>query len=123
MNIKFENARLSVSQTKNPLFFQLGIHVDQKKAQENGLTHEGMAFCLVSKDEFKALMGVGFKPFSLATFSGEFREEENAKPGRPTLLKFDLVDFKFTGGMGSWDTVLEAPPPAAKEETTPVKDI
>lgn len=123
MNIKFENTRLSVSQTKNPLFFQLGVHIDAKKAQENGLTHDGMAFALVSKDEFKALMGVGFKPFSLATFDGEFREEENAKPGRPTLIKFDLVNFKFMGGMGSWDTVLEAPPPAAKAEETTVKDI
>lgn len=123
MNIKFENTRLSVSQTKNPLFFQVGVHIDLKKAQESGISHEGMAFCLVSKDEFKALMGSGFKPFSLADFTGEFREEENTKPGRPSLIKFELVEFKFRGGMGTWDTILEAPPPAAKPETTPVKDI
>lgn len=118
MEIKFENVRLSLNQTKNPLFFQIGIHVDEKKAKESGLSHPGMAFALVAKDELKALMGAGFKPFSLATVAGEFREEENIDPTRPTLIKFDLISFTFKGGMGSWDEILTAPAPVKAPEGT-----
>lgn len=119
MQIKFENVKLSVSQTKNQLFFQLGIHINKETAQANGLTHDGMAFSLVAKDELKALMGVGFKPFSLATIEGEFREEENIDPTRPSLIKFDLMSFNFKGGMGEWTELLNAEPPKAKEPEAP----
>ena len=118
MEITFENARLSLSQTKNPLFFQVGIRVDEKKAKDAGLSHPGMAFALVAKDELKALMGAGFKPFSLATVTGEFREEENIDPTRPTLIKFDLLKFTFKGGMGSWEEILVAPTPVKASEDT-----
>ena len=118
MEIKFESIRLSLNQTKNPLFFQVGVHVDEKKAKEAGLSHGGMAFALVAKDELKALMGSGFKPFSLATIAGEFREEENIDPTRPTLLKFDLLSFTFKGGMGTWEEILTAPAPVKVPEDT-----
>lgn len=118
MEIKFENIRLSLNQTKNPLFFQIGVHVDEKKAKEVGLSHGGMAFALVAKDELKALMGAGFKPFSLATVTGEFREEENIDPTRPTLIKFDILSFTFKGGMGTWEEILAAPAPVKGSEGT-----
>lgn len=120
MKIKFENIKLSISQTKNPLFFQLGVHVNKQTADANGLSHEGMGFTLVSKDELKALVGLGFKPFSLTTFEGEFREDDNIDPTKPKLIKFDFADQpKFTGGIGTWDEFLTAPAPAKKEEEKP----
>jgi len=119
MQIKFENIKLGLTQTKNPLFFQLGLHIDDAKAKEAGLTHGGMAFCLVAKDELKALMGAGFKPFALANIEGEFREDDNIDPTKPTLLKYDLMSFTFKGGMGSWDEILQAPPPKKEEAPAP----
>jgi len=114
---KFENIKLSLSQTKNPLFFQLGLHLTDEKAKELGLSHGGMAFCLVSKDELKAMMGAGYKPFALATIEGEFREEENQDPMRPKLLKYELCSFTFKGGMGTWEEILNAP--AIKKDDKP----
>lgn len=111
--MKLENIKPSLTQTKNPLYFQMGVRVDGKLKEAAGLTHEGMAFAVLAKDELKALMGAGFKPFAKATMEVTFREEPNQDPLKPTLLKFDLDSATFTGGMGTWETLLDAP--VAKE--------
>ena len=118
--MKLENVKLSIGQTKNPMYFQLSFHIDESKAAEAGLSHGGRAFCVVAKDELKALTGAGFKPFSLANIDVELREEENIDPMRSSLIKFDLLSAQFRGGMGDWTEILSAPVPAKKEpEGTP----
>ena len=115
--MKLENIKLSISQTKNPMFFQLSFHLGEDKAKEAKLSHGGRAFCVVAKDELKALMGAGFKPFSLATAEIELRADDNIDPTKPSLLKFDLLGATFRGGMGDWTELLNAPAPApAKKE-------
>lgn len=107
--MKLTNIKPSLTQTRNPLYFQLGVRVDAATKEAAHLSHEGMAFCVLGKDELKALMGAGFKPFARAELDVEFREEENEDPKKPKLLKFDLNEATFTGGMGSWETILDAP--------------
>ena len=113
--MKLENIKLSISQTKNPMFYQISFHLGEDKAAEAGLSHGGRAFCVVAKDELKALMGVGFKPFSLCTLEAGLREEDNIDPTKPSLLKFELLGATFRGGMGDWTELLNAPAPAKKE--------
>ena len=118
--MKLENIKLSISQTKNPMFFQLSFHLGEDKAAEARLSHGGRAFCVVAKDELKALMGTGFKPFSLCTLEADLREEDNIDPTKPSLLKFELLGATFRGGMGDWTEFLNVPAPAKKEpEGTP----
>ena len=107
--MKLENIKLSIGQTKNPQFFQLSFHIDDAKAAEAKLSHGGRAFCVTSKDELKALMGIGFRPFSLANVDVDLREQDNVDPTRPTLLKFDILGAQFRGGMGDWNEILNAP--------------
>lgn len=116
--MKIENVKPSLTQTKNPLYFQLGIRVDATLKETANLSHEGMAFCVVAKDELKALMGAGFKPFAKATLDVEFFEADNEDPAKASLLKFELNGATFTGGMGTWETILNAPTPA-KETPKP----
>lgn len=116
--MKIENVKPSLTQTRNPLYFQLGVRVNADLKAAANLSHEGMAFCVLAKDELKALMGAGFKPFAKATMDVDFREDENQDPLKPTLLKFDLNSATFTGGMGTWETLLDAPvQPKDKPET------
>ena len=118
--MKLENIKLSIGQTKNPQFFQLSFHIDDDKAAEAKLSHGGRAFCVVAKDELKALMGAGFKPFSLATVDVDLREQDNIDPTKPSLIKFDLTGATFRGGMGDWTEILSAPVPAKEPaEGTP----
>ena len=118
--MKLENIKLSIGQTKNPQFFQLSFHIDDDKAAEAKLSHGGRAFCVVAKDELKALTSVGFKPFSLANINVELREQDNIDPTKPSLLKFDLLSAQFRGGMGDWAEILSAPvPEKAPAEGTP----
>ena len=118
--MKLENIKLSVGQTKNPMFFQLSFHLPDSQAAEAEVSHSGRAFCVVAKDELKALMGAGFKPFSLANVEVELREDDNIDPTKQSLLKFDLLSAQFRGGMGDWTELLNAPAPAKKEpEGTP----
>ena len=114
-----ENVKLSISQTKNPMFFQISFHVDDAKAAEAKLSHGGRAFCVLSKDELKAIMGIGFKPFSLASIETNLREEDNIDPTKPSLLKFDLLGATFRGGMGDWSELLNAPAKKETAESTP----
>ena len=107
--MKLENIKLSISQTKNPMFFQLSFHLGEDKAKEASLSHAGRVFAVVSKDELKALMGIGFRPFSLANVDVDLREQDNVDPTRPTLLKFDILGAQFRGGMGDWNEILNAP--------------
>lgn len=109
--MKLENIKPSLTQTKNPLYFQLGVRVDATLREAANLSHDGMAFAVIAKDELKALMGQGFKPFAKATLEVEFREEPNKDPLKPNLLKFDLIGASFTGGIGTWETILDAPVP------------
>ena len=118
--MKLENIKLSISQTKNPMFFQLSFHITDSQAAEAKVSHGGRAFCVAAKDELKALMGAGFKPFSLCTLEADLREEDNIDPTKPSLLKFELLGATFRGGMGDWTELLKAPAPAKKEpEGTP----
>lgn len=118
--MKLENIKLSIGQTRNPQFFQLSFHLDDAKAAEARLSHGGRAFCVVAKDELKALMGDGFRPFSLTTVDVDLREQDNIDPTKPSLIKFDLLSAQFRGGMGDWTEILSAPVPAKKEpEGTP----
>ena len=118
--MKLENIKLSICQTKNPMFYQISFHLGEDKAAEAKLSHGGRAFAVVAKDELKALMSAGFKPFSLATIDVELREEDNIDPTKPSLIKFDLTGATFRGGMGDWTEILSAPVPAKKEpEGTP----
>ena len=118
--MKLKNIKLSIGQTKNPQFFQLSFHLEDGKAAEAKLSHGGRAFCVVAKDELKALMGSGFKPFSLANIEVELREQDNIDPTKPSLLKFDLLSAQFRGGMGDWNEILNAPAPEkAPAEGTP----
>lgn len=118
--MKLENIKLSIGQTKNPQFFQISFHIDEAKAKEAGLSHSGRAFCVVAKDELKALMGVGFKPFALSAIEVELREQDNIDPTKPSLIKFDLLSAQFRGGMGDWNEILNAPvPEREKPEGTP----
>ena len=118
--MKLENVKLSIGQTKNPQFFQISFHLGEDKAAEAGISHGGRAFCVVAKDELKALMGAGFKPFSLCALEADLREEDNIDPTRPSLLKFELLGATFRGGMGDWTEILNAPAPTKKEpEGTP----
>lgn len=118
--MKLENIKLSINQTKNSQFFQLSFHLDDAKAAEAKLSHGGRAFTVVAKDELKALMGVGFKPFSLATVDVDLREQDNIDPTKPSLIKFDLTGATFRGGMGDWTEILSAPvPEKEKPEGTP----
>ena len=118
--MKLENIKLSIGQTKNPQFFQLSFHIDDAKAAEAKLSHGGRAFCVVAKDELKALMGAGFKPFSLATVDVDLREQDNIDPTKPSLIKFDLLSAQFHGGMGDWNEILNAATPEkAPAEGTP----
>ena len=107
--MKLENVKLSIGQTKNPQFFQISFHIGDEKAAEAKLSHGGRAFCVVAKDELKALMGIGFRPFSLANIDVDLREQDNVDPTRPTLLKFDILGAQFRGGMGDWNEILNAP--------------
>ena len=117
--MKLENIKLSIGQTKNPQFYQLSFHIDDAKAAETNLSHSGRAFCVIAKDELKALMGAGFKPFSLATVDVEFREQDNIDPTRPSLIKFELLSAQFRGGMGDWTEILNVVvPEKAPEETS-----
>ena len=109
--MKLENIKLSIGQTKNPQFFQLSFHIDDAKASDAKLSHGGRAFCVVAKDELKALMGVGFRPFCLANIEVDLREQDNVDPTKPSLLKFDLLSAQFRGGMGDWTEILQAPTP------------
>lgn len=118
--MKLENIKLSIGQTKNPQFFQLSFHVSDEKAAEAKLSHGGRAFCVTSKDELKALMGIGFRPFSLANIEVELREQDNIDPTKPSLIKFDILGAQFRGGMGDWNEILNAPvPEKEKPEGTP----
>ena len=118
--MKLENIRLSIGQTKNPMFFQISFHLGEDKAKEADLSHAGRVFAVVSKDELKALMGAGFKPFSLCTLEADLREEDNIDPTKPSLLKFDLLSAQFRGGMGDWTELLNAAPAKkAPAEGTP----
>lgn len=118
--MKLENIKLSISQTKNPMFFQLSLHIDDAKAAEAKLSHGGRAFCVASKDELKALMGIGFRPFSLANIDVDLREQDNIDPTKPSLVKFDLLSAQFRGGMGDWNEILNAATPEkAPVEGTP----
>lgn len=118
--MKLENIKLSIGQTKNPQFFQISFHLDDARAAEAKLSHGGRAFCVVAKDELKALMGAGFKPFSLATVDVDLREHDNIDPTKPSLIKFDLLSAQFRGGMGDWNEILNAPvPEREKPEGTP----
>ena len=118
--MKLENIKLSIGQTKNPQFFQISFHLGDDKAAEAGLSHGGRAFCVVAKDELKALMGAGFKPFSLATVDVDLREQDNIDPTKTSLLKFDLLSAQSRGGMGDWAEILSAPvPEKAPAEGTP----
>ena len=117
--MKLENIKLSISQTKNPMFFQISCHIDDAKAAEAGISHSGRAFAVVSKDELKALMGAGFKPFSLCTLEADIREEDNIDPTKPSLIKFELISATFRGGMGDWTELLNAPSPKKEPEGTP----
>lgn len=117
--MKLESIKMSIGQTKNPMYFQLSFHVDESKAAEAGLSHGGRAFCVVTKDELKALTGAGYKPFSLANIDVELREEENIDPMKQSLLKFDLTGATFRGGMGDWNEILSAPVAKKEPEGTP----
>ena len=118
--MKLENVKLSISQTKNPMFFQISFHLGEDKAKEANLSHAGRVFAVVSKDELKALMGAGFKPFSLCTLEADLREEDNIDPTKPSLLKFELLGATFRGGMGDWNEILNAATPEkAPAEGTP----
>ena len=118
--MKLENIKLSISQTKNPMFYQLSFHLDDAKAAEAKLSHGGRAFAVVAKDELKALMGIGFRPFSLANIEVELREQENIDPSKPSLIKFDIIGAQFRGGMGDWNEILNAPvTEKEKPESTP----
>ena len=118
--MKLENVKLSIGQTKNPQFFQISFHIDDAKAAEAKLSHGGRAFCVVAKDELKALMGAGFKPFALATVDVDLREQDNIDPTKQSLIKFDLTGATFRGGMGDWTEILSAPVPAKEPaEGTP----
>ncbi len=116
MKITISDTRLSVQTTKNDLYFQVAVRVDQEHATAAGLSHTGMAFAVVSRDELKALMEVGFKPFAKATLTGDFREEPNKDPAKQSLLKFDIDSVEFNGGCGNWDSFLD------KELTNASKD-
>ena len=109
--MKLENIKLSIGQTKNPQFFQLSFHIDDAKAADAKLSHGGRAFYTITKDELKALMGIGFRPFSLATVDVDLREQDNIDPTRPSLIKFDILSAQFRGGMGDWTEILQAPTP------------
>ena len=107
--MKLENIKLSIGQTKNPQFFQISFNIDDAKAAEAKLSHGGRAFAVVAKDELKALMGIGFRPFSLANIEVDLREQDNIDPTKPSLLKFDILGAQFRGGMGDWNEILNAP--------------
>ena len=117
--MQLTNIKLSISTTKNPVYFQLGLVVDEKLKAEAGLSHTGMAFAVVNKDELLALMDLGFRPFSRATVDADFREEPNEDPKRPSLLKFELNSAEFTGGAGEWKCILEAIRKAKEETPSP----
>ena len=117
--MKLENIKLSISQTKNPMFFQLSFHLGEDKAKEAKLSHGGRAFCVTSKDELKALMGIGFRPFSMADVDVDLREQDNIDPTKPSLIKFDLLSAQFRGGMGDWNEILNAATPEKAAEGTP----
>ena len=113
--MKVDNIKLSIQPTKNPLFYNLSVPVTDEEAKNKGLSHAGRAYCLLSKDEVKALCAMGFKPFSTATLDIALREVENSNPDGNTLIKFDLAGTpKFQGGFGTWDEVLKAPAPATR---------
>ena len=118
--MKLENIKLSIGQTKNPQFFQISFHIDDEKAEEAKLSHGGRAFCVVAKDELKALMSAGFKPFAIASIEVDLREQDNIDPTKPSLIKFDLTGATFRGGMGDWNEILNAPvTEKEKPESTP----
>ena len=117
--MKLENIKLSIGQTKNPQFFQLSFHIDDAKAAEAKLSHGGRAFAVVSKDELKALMSIGFRPFSLANIDVDLREQDNVDPTKPSLIKFDLTGATFRGGMGDWTEIVSAPIAKKESEGTP----
>ena len=110
--MKLENVKVWIEPTKNPLYFRMGIRVTETLAQAAKLSHAGMAYANLLKDEVDALIDEkGFKPFALATIEVNFYEdfyEEYVYYG-PSALKFELIDAEFKGGMGSWDTLLESP--------------
>ena len=118
--MKLENIKLSIGQTKNPQFFQISFHIDDEKAEEAKLSHGGRAFCVVAKDERKARMSAGFKPFAIANIDVDLREQDNIDPTKPSLIKLDLTGATFRGGMGDWTELLSAPvPERAPAEGTP----
>lgn len=108
MKMTISDAKLSVQTTKNPMYLQVGLRLDEEHAKAAGLSHVGMAFAVVSRDEFMALMELGFKPFAKATLTGDFREDPNKDPAKQSLLKFDLDSVEFQGGTGSWESFLKA---------------
>lgn len=117
--MKLTNVRLSIQPTKNPIYFQLGLAVDEKLKAEAGLSHTGMAFAVANRDEIGALIDIGFKPFSKASLDVDFREEPNEDPKKASLLKFELNSAEFTGGAGEWKFILEAIKKAKEETPSP----
>ena len=109
--MKLENVKVWIEPTKNPLYFRMGIRMNETMAKSAGISHAGMAATTLLRDEMNALVEKGFKPFSSATIEADFYEETDNAYGyySPSALKFELINAEFKGGMGSWDTLLESP--------------
>ena len=106
--MKIHNAKMRITTTKNPLYFQLGLHIGEDVAKEAGLSRAGVAFATVSKDELLALMSIGFKPFAAGEVEVSLYETPNEDPKKLPLLNFELQDASFTGGFGEWKFILDA---------------
>ena len=110
--MKLENVKVWIEPTKNPCYFRMGIRVNKTLAEAAKLSHAGMAYANLLKDEVKALIDEkGFKPFAIATIEANFYEDfyEEYEYYGPSALKFELINAEFKGGIGSWDTLLESP--------------
>ena len=110
--MKLENVKVWIEPTKNPLYFRMGIRINETLAQAVKFSHAGIAFAILLRDEIKALIDEkGFKPFAIATIEADFYEDffEDYVYYGPSALKFNLISAEFRGGIGSWDTLLDSP--------------
>lgn len=90
--MKVENVKLSVYPMSDSDYVRLGFYVTEDMARTLGYAHSGLAFSVVCRDEFLALISLGFKPFSKACMEIDIGND----------MTFIIYEATFTGGVGEW---------------------
>lgn len=95
-------------------FVWIRFYVTSGMSKELGYSHSGWTSCRIGIDEFTALTQIGFRPFAKASFEGFFWEEDANREcvgvssvDAKSLLKFEISNITFEGGIGDYGLLLE----------------